>query len=463
MLGVFWQRIATAGKMTRKTKRRLAAAIVLALLAGWAAAQHFYRPWIEALLARTLEEQGFENVQIKVGSAGLSGVTLTDISIGKDMPLLLPRATLHFKPRELWNRRLEEVVLEDVTLEMALGKDRPLPWLPAVRADAPPFALSVTAEEVADLPLRAFELRHARLLVRGEDLSLTLPFSLRFDRDKKEIMLTSDGAQGEAAGRKWRTGKIEASATLAEAEKRWKGSVQAESLQAEDVALALPANLLGALTADAQRLQLQAEIKPVTGDEWRAKLDVDGRFAKEATWKVTLRDASMRWGGGEFRIREMALPTKEGQPIRFALEAEGIGVEPLLALLLKGKVQATGAVGGAIPILLKDGAVTVAESVLAAPGDGVIRVDATALPASENLAALRDVLTDFRYTRFEIGVGSRPDGGLNMRLRVEGRNPQVYGGRQVNLNVNLGGDVLNVVQQSLMPINDPKQLLEGKP
>ena len=45
-------------------------------------------------------------------------------------------------------------------------------------------------------------------------------------------------------------------------------------------------------------------------------------------------------------------------------------------------------------------------------------------------------------------------------LTLEGNNPEAFEGRPIKLNVNIGGDVLPLIQQSILPLNDVKQLLD---
>lgn len=76
------------------------------------------------------------------------------------------------------------------------------------------------------------------------------------------------------------------------------------------------------------------------------------------------------------------------------------------------------------------------------------------------MALVRDILKNFHYTNFAMGINSGKDDKLSMLLQLSGNNPEVYNGREVKLNVNLTGDLLSVIRQSMMSVSDPQQLMK---
>ena len=78
----------------------------------------------------------------------------------------------------------------------------------------------------------------------------------------------------------------------------------------------------------------------------------------------------------------------------------------------------------------------------------------------------RELLQNFHYTKLKIALSSKDDKDKKnktvLSLALEGNNPTALNGRKVNLNINITGDVLPLLQQSILPFNDLKQLMKMK-
>ena len=56
-------------------------------------------------------------------------------------------------------------------------------------------------------------------------------------------------------------------------------------------------------------------------------------------------------------------------------------------------------------------------------------------------------------------MSSDANGKLQLKVSLAGHNPTVQNGKPVKLNVNLGGDVLGLIDNQLLSIIAPTQLL----
>jgi hypothetical protein len=131
---------------------------------------------------------------------------------------------------------------------------------------------------------------------------------------------------------------------------------------------------------------------------------------------------------------------------------EGISLPKLIALEQQEGIEATGTLDGKFPILVQDKQIRVIDGKLSSrkPG-GVIRYRPT-----ERIAALADTnqsigmmtraLSNFQYQLLDVTSNYQPSGDLELKVRLEGKNPDWDGGRPVNLNLNLQENVLKLFE-----------------
>ncbi len=147
--------------------------------------------------------------------------------------------------------------------------------------------------------------------------------------------------------------------------------------------------------------------------------------------------------------------------------ADRLELQEVLSLLAEGKISATGTVSGQIPMSWHgETDIRFGKGLLKADGAGSIRISPELL-AMDNpqVAMVSGILQDFRYDQLSISL--RPDGGkkgklpgLKASLSTLGKNPAKLDGHPVKLNVNLSGDLLSVIKQSILPMSDPQQWLQ---
>lgn len=157
---------------------------------------------------------------------------------------------------------------------------------------------------------------------------------------------------------------------------------------------------------------------------------------------LTVRAAELRLlGGGAVAA-----------PFTYRL-ADGVGqTEVALAdldlgmlLALEGEhITGTGRLDGTLPIAFAGGGVRVVGGRLAArsPG-GEIRLQPSIARAitQPGLDVALSALTDFRYTLLEAIVDYSEQGDLALGVRLQGRNPDVEGGRPIHFNLNVSENI----------------------
>lgn len=139
----------------------------------------------------------------------------------------------------------------------------------------------------------------------------------------------------------------------------------------------------------------------------------------------------------------------------FTLQVDGLSLSQLFEQLDLEGVSGEGTLSGSIPVLVRDGKVTVDQGKLAAESDGVLRIrlggTGEALASQgEQVALMLRALEDFRYDVLELTLRRPVEGDLELGVTMEGRNPDVLDGYPFRFNISLTGDlepVLTALQE----------------
>jgi hypothetical protein len=165
--------------------------------------------------------------------------------------------------------------------------------------------------------------------------------------------------------------------------------------------------------------------------------DLTTRVAVTAE-RLAVERFAARLFGGELRVGPFELDTGAGAA-RFDVEMAGVDLARVLALY-GDRIAGTGLLDGTLPVVLIDGAPTVAAGRLAArsPG-GIIRVAQSLAGVSGQPGldfALR-ALDDFTYSELSAVVDYAASGDLALAVVLKGRNPSVEEGRPIHYNLNV--------------------------
>jgi len=241
-----------------------------------------------------------------------------------------------------------------------------------------------------------------------------------------------------------------------------KGSWSVESVDVSNAPLPIPA-LTGNGTFAIQNGATDADGAFKSADNTHhAAFDVHYDGDHQDASKLTLKEVSLPWNGGTVSTQNAAIPLAGDKDKTIILKLTHIPLDIVLQGATGSRTQATGTISGSLPMSIKkSGAIVFENGELKADGAGTIKLAPDAIPGdNDKVAIVRDVLSDFHYKELKLGMDSDKDDKLSMLLQLSGNNPAAYNGREVNLNVRLQGDLLNLLEQSILPLTDPKKLLE---
>lgn len=197
---------------------------------------------------------------------------------------------------------------------------------------------------------------------------------------------------------------------------------------------------------------------PLTGGSLKFTLDKAGNidFAPTA-WK---------WAGGTLTTSRAKADLKTLSIKGLTLSVKGLSVQELLASVLKDGFTATGTLNGALPITFKDGKPLIRKGKLETTGGGTLSYipPEGEAPIQQGQSFQTDLLlsaiSNFHYDVLSFDIDNKDERILEVILHLRGRNPELYNGQIIELNINLSGNIMEAVQSSLDVYSLPERLEE---
>ena len=441
--------------------------IGLGALCAMAAVLLPWRHWVEERLVTMLEAQGFQNVHLTVSTLGIRGIVLNDISVGSDTPLKLGNITIDYSLSDLWQGHINDLVVKGLNLEAHQNQNQwAIPGLENWSHDTKENArasIPVTFDKLSAIPLDSIKLEDSSLHIASSQWQMDIPIQLAWQKTPVP-KLTFQASSLRFAQHELETtsGETALEATLNESDKKWDGSWQIKNIVIKNGGFPIPViEGKGVLTAQADNVFLAGQLKSADNG-YRADFNVTYALNVPEKSLFTLVDATLPWNGGTLSAHDVRMQLAGKHATNFTLEVQHVSIDALMQILTGDRATATGTVSGTLPITIgEDGSVIFHQGNLKAENPGTIVMKPEAIPGdNEQVTLVREILKNLHYTNLSIEVNSGKGNALSVLLTLEGNNPDVYEGRPVKLNVHLTGDVLNLIQQSVLPFTNPTQFLQ---
>jgi Dicarboxylate transport len=187
-------------------------------------------------------------------------------------------------------------------------------------------------------------------------------------------------------------------------------------------------------------------------------------FQLDAGPRLDVEQLEWRLAGGTARAEPFSLGSRlEG--LNVTLRAEQLDLGQLLVLTRLEGLSGEGKLDGVLPLRLSDGAVTIEGGELAARGSGVLRYAAGSAPAAlqaggEGVDLLWQALENFHYEALKITLDGRTDAAMDIDLHLAGANPDLYDGHPVEFNLDLEGELANILRQGVASLQIPERIRE---
>lgn len=218
---------------------------------------------------------------------------------------------------------------------------------------------------------------------------------------------------------------------------------------------------LAPLASDGQQVLDVKEIQlglPLGNGQLKVTLDKDGaaHFAP-STWQWA--NGTLQTAGATINLYDPKLPA-------MTLSAQELALEELLSGLLQQGLSTTGKLSGTIPVYFtEEGEAMIRDGRLDTTGGGVVRYSpGTEGPLQKGGSFQTDLLLqaleNFHYDILYMTINSKTPAELEVALHVKGRNPELYSGQIIELNVKLTGNLLDIVQSGMDVYTLPERLQE---
>ncbi|HCR86060.1 MAG TPA: hypothetical protein DIV86_05220 [Alphaproteobacteria bacterium] len=446
--------------------------LLILLLAGiiffWQSLQY-----LEVAGGQLITLLGAKNIKVsslKVNTLTNSQVEFSDIIIGEDSNLKVHNLKTSYDLSKLISGKLNNLEADDIEVNiyekdgkfLIAGLEKFLENNPQKDNAAKSINFTDIDSLRKILPERLV-IKNMEISLKSRKIEAVLPLDVNFGFDNTETILkiASKNFDLTAAHYELTTGNIQLDAILNENQK-WQGNVFIPSIKitktgddTADISVKLgfllsQDNLEADILINDQKNSIKADMKlfmPV---------------AAPSSGNLNIQHIQFPWGVGFISSKLVNVPLNMKEEISAVIKLNNVDLSSTLGNLSEGKIKGTGKISGSFPvvydpasgkILLKNGEANEVD-------EGVISVSPELLPGDNtNLELARSTLENFHYTKLQILVSSDAIKS-SIALAIEGKNPNSQEKRPVKFNINLTGDMLQLIQQSILPLNDIKQLLK---
>ena len=164
---------------------------------------------------------------------------------------------------------------------------------------------------------------------------------------------------------------------------------------------------------------------------------------------IRIETAEGKFADGTIRLEPMSfrLAAPEND---FTLSFEDLSLETLFEEWAAGRVSGNGNLSGSVPVTLSAAGPLITEGGLSAQDTGFIKVhwgDAreSLIKQGNEVALMVQALDNFQYEQLQVGVRRSSTEDLTLQVLLEGANPEVLDGHPFRINVNLSGNLEDVL------------------
>jgi len=187
----------------------------------------------------------------------------------------------------------------------------------------------------------------------------------------------------------------------------------------------------------------------------------DGRIAFEVTpdGRAIVERATWAWADGEVGVARAQLRLDDGA-VAAPLEIASVDLAQVFALLNIEGLSGEGRVSGAFPVRIEGGEVRIDDGRLASEAPGVLRYTGPRAPGALGVSAeqsdlLFGALSNFHYTSIDMTLNGAVSDALQVRLTLNGANPDFLQGYPFKIALNTRADVSQALPNRRRPAGGP--------
>ncbi|WP_445371384.1 intermembrane phospholipid transport protein YdbH family protein [Methylomonas sp. HW2-6] len=181
-------------------------------------------------------------------------------------------------------------------------------------------------------------------------------------------------------------------------------------------------------------------------------LEIDAAYREP---ELNLKRARLAIFGGELELAPATFDIGQ-MPLALTLQARQIDLAQLLASLHYPQLSGTGSVDGELPLTLATESIELQNGTLSGTRPGTLRYLSPADDGNLAFQALRNLV----YHRLQAQLNYQPNGDYRIGLRLEGHNPEVLSGHPLAFNLNISGQLPELLRRGLVAGNFERAILE---
>lgn len=421
-------------------------------------------------LQKALATYGIEVTSLKVESVASDSALFSAIQLGTSPALKIGKLTARYTLGGLRNGRVNIVGIVGAAVKIYDNNGWKIGGLESLKLPAPPenapgFSPFDSTAMQSTMP-NGIVISDSSVQIDGKALQASATLESTYQNAPQPNLSIDLPTFSMALGKYLlNASSANVEATLNPEKKEWQGTLKAYKVLFSGLPREMPQMLLtGTFTASEANYSSNLTLNDAkSAHKANFLLSLPASDPKKGL--LTIKSLQFPYAGGFIRTKSVKIPFAGDTPIKLALEFENVSLAELATLASGGKMQATGVISGTLPLTYyPDGKITLQEGSARAKESGTIIVSPDSLPGGDRkeLDVVRTALQNFHYTTLSLQVVSGADEASTIQLKVEGNNPEAFNGKAVKLNVNLTGDIIPMIQQTLGSFNDVGSLLRSE-
>jgi|GEM_PF-5212681 len=439
---------------------------ILALIAALVLAYAIYRPLLAYYLGSIVESYGFSDVELYIEDIGFNGITLTNVRTGDiNKPLIIPEIIITYTPYQLLEARVDKIIVKKPFFDVHVRDGKTLitgleSWLSQPSKTHGNKVLPAELLTSAGFKFDKLSVEDASIRLLGYGADTTMGFNLTVSSKPNPLIeFKAPAFSGNYNGDTFSVSDIFATIILNEEQAVWEGSWGTEGASYKKGTSDIPSfRIKGSIRAEAALV-----LSDMSMDSAQSPVQVSAQLKAKPDQNIFLmKSATLPMAGGMISVQNILLPIRENKILNTMVTVSKLSLNEIMQLLTSNRASATGEVSGTLPIgINSNGSIIFYPGELRADKPGTIMVEPQAIPSNNaQIEILRTVLGNFHYNNLVMKVESGTGNNLDVLLTLDGKSPDAYKGRPVKLNVHLTGDLLNVIQQTFLPIANPNKFLK---
>jgi Dicarboxylate transport len=193
-------------------------------------------------------------------------------------------------------------------------------------------------------------------------------------------------------------------------------------------------------------------------------------FQLEPEGPLAVQQLRFRFAGGLLRAEPFSVYS-DGSGMSVVLSAEGLDLARLLEEMRLPGLTGEGRISGRLPVVIEGSEALIEGGELVSDRPGWLRYRPDQPPAAlqsgaQGVDLLLQALENFRYEELRVTLDGRTDAKMDIQLHIEGANPGLYDGYPVEFNLNLEGELGNILRSNLSGFHIPEPMrrrIESEP